>query len=593
VRASLAALAALAVLPAGLGAQVTDTFPRPAADTLLVVDSVESFARLQADANVVVPTMPRMAAQGPQPPLSRAIFPRDSIDASGALTVGDVLARVPGVYLWRGGGVGRPELPNFRGRGVASVEYLLDGMPWLPAGPDSLTVDASLIPLALLERIEVERWPGLLRVQLFTRRHDRLAAASHVVLGAGPKKEATYQASIERRFASGFGFAAGADYLKVPVPLGSLGEYKNTQFWGQLSYVPTSAFGAQVQYIGATADRDAFSDGGPAGARFEGGRADLQARVFVGGTPDGLGPRLDLAYSRTGFDSAGVLHRIGQAGAAASVRGAIWAARASARYSTRWTPLDVSATASVTPVPLLTLAAEGVYRTHDEDRTSRWAGVRGGISLPGGFMAAGALRTGEAVAVPALEADQAQDLNEIEGSVGWSRSWVDLEASYARTAAFAPVAFRAFPGIVSLAPLGRTEWVTLSGRLAPLDWISVQGSFSHPQGGVPDGLPPRHYHVTGTIRSKFLRTFRSGSFDLKLELGVEGWQSGVIGRDAGGAAVVLPAATYLRSLVRLQIDSFSLFWESRNLGDEMVGYVPGFRVPRYSGLFGIRWGFVN
>ena len=171
MRASLAAaLVALAFLPAGLGAQVTDTFPRPVPDTLLVADSAEAFARLQADASVVVPTMPRMAAAGPQPPLSRAIFPRDSIDASGALTVGDVLARVPGVYLWRGGGVGRPEMPNFRGRGVASVEYLLDGMPWLPVGPDSLAVDASLIPLALLERIEVERWPGLVRVQLFTRR---------------------------------------------------------------------------------------------------------------------------------------------------------------------------------------------------------------------------------------------------------------------------------------------------------------------------------------------------------------------------------------------------------------------------------------
>src|SRR5690606_38427846 len=144
-------------------------------------DSAEAYRRMQAEANVVVQVMPRLSPDGPMPPLSRVIFPRDTIDASGALTVGDLLARVPGVYLWRGGGVGRPELLNYRARGAASAEYYLDGMPYLPAGPDSLSVDPSLLPLALLDRVEVERWPGLIRVQLFTRRHDRLAAASHVV----------------------------------------------------------------------------------------------------------------------------------------------------------------------------------------------------------------------------------------------------------------------------------------------------------------------------------------------------------------------------------------------------------------------------
>ncbi len=581
----------LLLLPAVATAQVIDIPQQP--DTAVARDSAEVFRRMQAEANVVVPVMPRMVAEGPQPPLTRLVFPRDSIDASGALTVGDVVARVPGVYLWRGGGIGRPERGNFRGRGVASAEYYLDGMPYLPVGPDSLSVDAGLVPLALLERIEVERWPGLVRVQLFTRRHDRLAAASHVVLGAGPKKEATYQASIERRFISGFGFAVGADYLKVPAPAGSLGEYKNTQFWGQLSYVPSASFGAQLQYVNASADRDAFSDGLLPGERYEGGRGDLQARIFLGGRSDGMGPRLDLAYMRTAFDSAGVLHRIGQAGAAASVRGTTWSARASGRYSTRWTPIDLSGTVSWTPVPLLTVAGEGVYRTHDGDRTSRWAGVRAGVALPAGFAVSGAFRAGEVVPVSAIEASVAQDLRELEGTAGWSLGWIGAEASFARTDAFSPLPFQPFPGIASLSPLPETEWVTLSGRLAPLPWVSVQGSFSNPTGAAPDGLPPKHYHLTGTLRSKFLRTFRSGSFDLKLELGVEGWQSGIIGRDAAGTAVVLPAARFVRSLVRLQIDSFSLFWESRNLGNTTEGYVPGYRVPRYSGLFGVRWSFVN
>src|SRR5690606_26567670 len=147
------------------------------------------------------------------------------------------------------------------------------------------------------------------------------------------------------------------------------------------------------------------------------------------------------------------------------------AAAAAARDATGWPPLDLNVSASWTPTSLATLGAEGVYRAHDGDRSSRWIGARAGVALPGGLVAAGALRTGERVAVPALDADVAQDLSELEGSVGWQLPWIGVEASYARTGAFVPVAYQAFPSIAAIGPSARTEWVTLSGRLAPLDWI--------------------------------------------------------------------------------------------------------------------------
>ena len=143
----------------------------------------------------------------------------------------------------------------------------------------------------------------------------------------------------------------------------------------------------------------------------------------------------------------------------------------------------------------------------------------------------------------------------------------------------------------SIAPSGRSDWLTLSGRLAPLGWFSVRGWYADPRDGTPDGSPPRHYSGAATIRSKFLRRFPSGAFDLKLELGVEGWGAGVLGRDAGGIPVVLPAAQFVRGLIQVQLESFSVFWESRNLTNEPNGYVPGLRVPRYNGFVGIRWGF--
>ena len=50
----------------------------------------------------------------------------------------DVLTKVPGVFLLRGGWAGRPELPAYQAHGGNSVEYLLDGVPYLPMGQDSL-----------------------------------------------------------------------------------------------------------------------------------------------------------------------------------------------------------------------------------------------------------------------------------------------------------------------------------------------------------------------------------------------------------------------------------------------------------------------
>ena len=599
-------LVLLSLIASGASGQVTDTTGRTkragtagtpgAVGAPGAADSADRYNELQARGAIRVSVVPRLAAEGPQPARSRLVFDRESIEWTSALTVGDLLARVPGVYLWRAGRLGRPEPANYRGRGAASVEYFLDGMPYLAVGPDSLSVDPALFALSFFDRIEAERWPGLLRVRLYTRRHDRLAPRSRIALGSGQDGLKMYQAELETRSASGFGLGVAADYLKAPAAAGTEGAYQNTQFWVQGSYVRSPRFGMQYQLIRSDPDRDVFSPaiGGASLDRLEGRRSDMQARIFVGGGSDGGGPRLDVVYARTGWDSAGIDQQVNQLGGFVAFRNPIMAARAGALYRTRWTPLDASATFSITPATALTLAVDGAYQTHDGDRSSRWVGARAGISLPAGLSLGASARTGRAVTIPSLAADTAQRVSELEGTVGWDLGWVAAEAAYARTGAFAPTGFQPYATIVpAIGPSGRTEWVTLSGRLSPFNWLSLQGWFSDPQSAPPEGMPPRHFAATGTIRSKFLRAFPSGAFDLKLELGVEGWGNGILGRDAFGAPVFLPSETFLRSLVQLQLQSFTVFWDSRNIGGAPGAYVPGFRPARYSGAFGIRWQFSN
>jgi hypothetical protein len=90
-----------------------------------------------------------------------------------------------------------------------------------------------------------------------------------------------------------------------------------------------------------------------------------------------------------------------------------------------------------------------------------------------------------------------------------------------------------------------------------------------------------------------MRAFPSGVFDLKLQLGMESWGQGTIGRDALGDPVNLRGATFFTSLVEFQIQSFSLYWQRGNLSATKLTYVPGFRLPAFGSNFGVRWEFVN
>src|SRR4030095_15428486 len=113
--------------------------------------------------------------------------------------------------LWRGGWVGRPEMPNYAGRGATSVEYVIDGIPWTPMGPDSLAVDPSQLPLGLLDRIQIEQYTALLRVNLFYHQHDVLAPRTRIAVARGNFEQARYEGLIEKRWKSGIGFALGIE----------------------------------------------------------------------------------------------------------------------------------------------------------------------------------------------------------------------------------------------------------------------------------------------------------------------------------------------------------------------------------------------
>ena len=581
-----------------LQAQVLeDTLP---ADSLGrdTVDYTAKFLAAQQEERVRVPVLPAMGVSGPRPPLGRIVFNRDSIEWGHAATVGDLLAQVPGVYLWRGGYTGRPEPVNFEGRGATSAEYYLDGLPYVAAGVDSVGVDPALFSLSFLDRIEVERWPGFIRVEIFTRKQDRLAPRSRIAIARGDHNFARYEGDLERRFSSGIGFSLAADYLSSPTASVVSSSYSNTQIWAQGGYVPSAKFGLQYQLIRSRPFRRAFVVTDLTGPdtlspAFKGTRTDAQIRMSVRSRDDGLGTGLDLVYGRSAWDGSGLDQQINQVGGYLSYRAPTFSLGGSAFHRNTWTALDTRATLGWTPTPFFSASGEAVHQHHYGGRNSDYALIAGGINPVRGVAITGGARVGKLVAAPSILTDTAQKLRDYQATVALEGTRLGMQLGWSRTSAFSPFGYAEFPRVASLAASPDVDWLTVGVRVAPVQWITLESWYSDPRKGSVDGIPPTHSLSAATLRSKFLRKYRSGIFDLKLRLSMESWGHGVIGRDDTGAPINLRGATYFRSLLEIQLQSFTLYWDRGNLTATKLTYVPGFRIPPYGSNFGVRWEFAN
>jgi hypothetical protein len=329
------------------------------------------------------------------------------------------------------------------------------------------------------------------------------------------------------------------------------------------------------------------------GTGYDANRTDAQFRISIKRRKDELGPRADLIYARTGWDGAGLDQQINQIGGYVTYRAPTLSLGGSVFHRTRWTLLDARATAGWNPIAPFSASAELVHLRHRGGRSSDYGSVAAGLEIMRGLAVTGTARLGKMVAAPAILTDTAQDVRDYQAALGWNRTRLGFQVAYARTSDFAPHGYAEFPRIASLAPAPKTDWITAWVRIAPLQWLTLESWYSDPRDAAPDGVPPTHSVTAGTIRSKFLRQFPSGIFDLKLRLSVESWGRGTIGRDAFGAPVTLRGATFFRSLIQIQLDRFIIYWDRGNLSATKRTYVPGFEIPAYGSNFGVRWEFLN
>ena len=553
------------------------------------------YAEGEALAKVQVPVFPRLVPDGVQPAGVLTVLDRNSIEWSGAETVSGLLLEVPGVYLWRGGWIGRPEYAGYQGRGATSVEYYLDGIPVIPMGPDSVGVDPALLPLRLLDRVEIERWAGLLRVRMYTPRQADAAAATSLLVARGDRSMSRYGGSIQKRYQSGIGYGLAASYWNAPTYDAASSASTNTDLWLQLSYLRGERWGMQFQMVGQEPNRSLYvtSAGDTIGAGVKGSRRDMQLRAFVQGGHGDLTRRVDLVLSRDTWLGSASDQGVNGVGVLASWRKPTLSFSASGFARSQWARGDVRGTVGWAPTRVLSASVEAAWLSYDNSRHAQWLAARAGAVLPYGFGVSASARLGQVVAAPWIESNPAQDVRDFTGTVSWQRSWFSLQADLSSTSDFQGLAPQPYLQVAALAPTASTTWVTVGGRIAPVPWIVFESRYSNPTSGTPNGNPPTHSATTATIQSKFFRTFPSGTFQLKAQLGVESWGDGVLGLDATSQPIALRGATFLRAYLELAIGSFQFYYDRGNLTGTQSTYVPGFVIPPYGTTYGVRWSFVN
>ena len=592
--------AVLGTAASGASAQVDSTRPPPPppvpADTVSIADSTGRNATVRDTLPWFTALPPDPALPGPLPRGARFTFTADSFAFSDTKTVSDLLARIPGVYVTRGGAYGQAEMVLFGGRGPAALEVYWDGVPYLPLGRDSVYLDSGRIPLAPLERVDVVVLPATLRVYLITRRQSSTAPVTEVGIATGQRGTSGYRGVFLKRWRSGLGLSLVADWSDITAPADSASTpFHDVDLWLKAEYVPSARVGISYQTLRSDWNRTGRAS--PVVDTVHSKRVDQLLRFFLATRADGFGPRLDLtlASASTSKDSAVANRSFSQANLEVSTLWPRASAALSARIEDDRSPLVLEGRAAWIPLHPITLSADARHATYSLNRSGDRAHLAAGIALLFGFSVHGDIAWARDLQAPTLSDDSVQQTLDMSGGVRWERSWTTLEVGSARRDAFVPSPEFAtgLRTVTQLDATPPTNYLTVHGRIRLLPGLQIAGWYFDPVRGGGAYEPPRYARYALTFYSKFWRVYRSGIFALHAEAAVESWSGGAKAGLSGFTALSLAGATFINVNTQIRIAGVTIFWANRNSRAFKGSYVPGVGYPRNYQFYGVVWRFTN
>jgi hypothetical protein len=167
-------------------------------------------------------TMKAPLAHAPVPrmlPSERSLhLSRTEMFATGALTLQDLLERVPGVMVMSAGFISAPAIGTVAGD-VRRVRVFVDGVEYDPLDARGGNVlDLSQVPVWLMEDVTIERTAIETRVHLRTWRVDRTDDYTRTDIGTGDQQANLYRAFYGKRTQRGAAIQVGAQQYSTTPP---------------------------------------------------------------------------------------------------------------------------------------------------------------------------------------------------------------------------------------------------------------------------------------------------------------------------------------------------------------------------------------
>ena len=525
---------------------------------------------------------------------------REEMFASGALTVTDLLARVPELVTFRSGWIATPQTVAHNGS-FERVRFFYDGVELDPVDPRNRGVhDLAHIQIWTLEEIAIERAAGEIRVHMRSWRVDRTTPYTRTDVITGNEETDIYRGFYGKRFNGGQALQLAAQQSST----------QNETFGGGgggLSLFGRVGIGRRLWSVDATANRthlardpqDAFTAGGI--PPYDAMHTVAYLRGSLGAV--GSGPWLELVAAS---------HEIKESSPTITAE----------QIATRRFVAD---TADTTRSRTQLVATAGFNRWGASitltERLRRYGGeafnaFSGRAELNTRLLAAGAF----------AEQDDERGMRRIDGNVRFTPlAFVALAGGVSQESAHGTRAVlpdsRSIRGEAGLRLLGlwlyagivRSDTVfTRAPSMYDTAYVSSGGSsrtaqYAGARGAIWRGigadafvtrweagqgyLPEYHSHVQLNFATKWLSRFPRGDFGLRTWLAHE-YRTAVSFPTRSGTPEITIPSHVISGLLEIRIMRAAITYQTRNMFGFQHDIVPGFLI-RQVQTYGVRWDFWN
>lgn len=598
----------------------------------------------------------RLAADTVKSPLAHAERPvltearwqwsGEALRATGAVTLADLLERIPGATALRANWIPAPQYVAYNGD-AGRVRVFLDGVELdaIDARNPGL-LDLVAMPIWQLEDVSVERAPGELRVHLRTWRVERTTPMTRTDITSGSEGTNLYRGYFGKRLHNGGAIQLAAQqYSSVSPRTG--GDGSSLQVFGRVGW-SRNKWSVDATWNRVSIDRSAttrfpqYPALTVAGAvpTFKGSLNNAYGRVAWGDPDARAAPWFQLIASTQGvaenhkesstsslLTTPSTLPKDTVDTAASrsqyvlSAGASRWGLRASASARLRRVDLAHLQTA-VVRTPHVGSAHDTTYTTDTVDvmtgatRTELSPSVR--LSYERGWLALSAY--GET-----RGSDSTQRLDAGVRLTPWR--WLEFSGSYG---SYTPKSAQAGgPGFTaSRAEVATTLWrrrlsvgvisrgLTTVAAPTPLDSALVR-VITGAENGLIAGFRGPIYRDLGVdisavnwsaagvyrpqmevqsrliLDSSFPGKFPRNNFHLLAEAFHEHRTPMIFPTATGGVGKTSSPIDILSARLEIRIESGTVFWEGRNLFGKVYETAPGYVMPRAQQYYGLRWWFWN